>query len=48
MVLVRAVGFPPESVAVAVAPGAMVRATVQLRKAATVRADAPPASAPRY
>src|SRR5262249_46202147 len=46
LVQVRAVGFPPESVAVAVTPGDTVRATVQLRPAAAVRADAPAAPGP--
>ena len=48
MVQVRVVGFPPESVGVAVAPGETVRATVQLHPAAAVQADAPPAPAPQH
>lgn len=48
MVQVRAVGFPPESVEVAVAPGAAVHATVQLHPVAALRANAPPPPAPQH
>lgn len=48
VVQVRAIGFPPESVTVAVSPGETARATVQLHKAATIPADARPRPAPEH
>lgn len=48
VVQVRVIGFPPESVAVAVSPGETVRATVHLHKAATTGTDARPRPAPEH
>lgn len=48
MVQVRALGFPPESVAVAVATGEAARATVQLHKVGAIRTAAPPGPAPPH
>jgi hypothetical protein len=47
LVQVRVVGFPPESVRVAVASGDTVRAPVRLRPAVAVRAESPPPAADR-